>query len=231
MNDPLLTAHDGVLRVETDPEHAIVEVEFDPGVLSDGQVRSMLKEHIVHVESSIRKNTFRLHGNACEACAQKLEKKVARIPGVRRATATYLGRVLTVTFDSDIEPESRMEMDLRNSGANVKPLEKNSSAKLPLLAKLRKGELNEELSCGLGLISLITAVVIEKTMGVGPWSYAFYTSAYIFAGQEGVRSAIASLKEMVLDVDVLMVLAAIGAALIGAPFEGALLLFLFSFSN
>ena len=58
-----------------------------------------------------------------------------------------------------------------------------------------------------------------------------YLGAYIFAGQQGVRSAIASLREGVLDVDVLMVLAALGAALIGAPFEGALLLFLFSFSN
>lgn len=231
MNDPLLTAHDGVLRVESDPEHAMVEVDFDPQVLSDGEVRSLLKEHIVHVESSIRKSTFRLHGNACEACAQKLEKKVARIPGVRRATATYLGRVLTVTFDSDIEPEDRMEADLRNSGANVKPLEKHSQARLSLGQKLRAGELNEEISCGLGLACLIAAFIFEKTAGVGPWSYGFYAGAYLFAGQEGVRSAIASLREKVLDVDVLMVLAAIGAALIGAPFEGALLLFLFSFSN
>ena len=39
------------------------------------------------------------------------------------------------------------------------------------------------------------------------------------------------MRERTLDVDVLMVLAAIGAAIGGAPFEGALLLFLFSFSN
>ena len=50
-------------------------------------------------------------------------------------------------------------------------------------------------------------------------------------GSRGVKSAIASLREKVLDVDVLMVLAALGAAVVGAPFEGALLLFLFSFSN
>jgi Cd2+/Zn2+-exporting ATPase len=231
MKDPDLSAHHGVLRVESDPHHSVVEVEFDPGVLSDHEVRSLLKDHIVQVESSIRKSTFRLHGNACEACAQRLEKRVTRIPGVRRATATYLGRVLTVTFDSDIEPESRMEDDLKQAGANVRPLQASKSTQLTFIQKLRAGELNEELSCALGLISLIAAVVLEKMMGKGPWSYAFYTTAYVFAGQEGVRSAIASLKEKVLDVDVLMVLAAIGAALIGAPFEGALLLFLFSFSN
>ena len=97
-----LTAHSGILRVATDPQHASVDVDFDPAVLSDSEVRSLLKEHINQVESSIRKQTFRLEGNACEACAQKLEKKVAKIPGVRRATATYLGHVLSVSFDSDV---------------------------------------------------------------------------------------------------------------------------------
>ena len=233
MNEPdhTLTDHSGILQVSTDPERASVDVVFDPARLSDSEVRSLLKEHIAQVESSIRKQTFRLTGNACEACAQKLEKKVGRIPGVRRATATYLGRVLSVTFDSDVEPEARMATDLKNSGADIKPLTPRSSDTRGFSQKLRAGELNEEISCGLGFIFLIAALIVEKTVGHDFAAHALYTLAYIFAGQEGVRSAYASLREKVLDVDVLMVLAAIGAALIGAPFEGALLLFLFSFSN
>ena len=229
--DHTLNDHDGVLRVATDPARAAVDVEFDPAVLSDNDVRSLIKEHIVQVESSIRKSTFRLDGSACEACAQKLEKRVSRIPGVRRATATYLGKVLSVTFDSNIEPEGRMEIDLKNTGADVSPLLPKIAEERSLMRKIRAGDLNEELSCGLGLIFLIAAVIVEKTGQVGPATHALYTGAYIFTGQQGVRSAMASLREKVLDVDVLMVLAALGAALIGAPFEGALLLFLFSFSN
>ena len=34
-----------------------------------------------------------------------------------------------------------------------------------------------------------------------------------------------------IDVDLLMILAGVGAALVGQPFEGAMLLFLFSLSN
>jgi Cd2+/Zn2+-exporting ATPase len=226
-----LTDHNGILRVSTDPVHASVDVEFDPGLLSDSEVRSLLKEHIAQVESSIRKSTFRLEGNACEACAQKLEKKVGRIPGVRRATATYLGKVLSVTFDSGIEPEERMIADLQKTGANIKPLAPRGADQRSLAQKLRAGELTEEISCGLGLVFLLIALSVEKTSGDGPLAHALYLGAYLFAGQQGVRSAIASLREWVLDVDVLMVLAALGAAAIGAPFEGALLLFLFSFSN
>ncbi len=226
-----LAAHSGIIRASTDPEHAVVNVDFDPALLSENEVRSLLKEHIAHVESAIRKHTFRLEGNACEACAQKLEKRVSRIPGVRRANATYLGRVLSVTFDSDIEPEERMADDLKKTGADIKPLESRRADTRSLMQKIRAGDLNEEISCGLGLLFLIAGLIVEKATGIGPATHSIYVAAYVFAGQKGVRSAIASLREGVLDVDVLMVLAALGAALIGAPFEGALLLFLFSFSN
>ncbi len=230
-SDLPLTDHEGILRVETHPDHAVVDVEFDPSKLSDSEVRSLLKEHIAEVESAIRKSTFRLDGSACEACAQKLEQKVRRIPGVRRATATYLGRVLSVTFDSDIKPEEHIVEDLKKSGADIHPLTPRSTDRRTFWQKTLAGDLNEEISCGLGLAFLIAALIVEKTTSAGPVTHVLYAGAYLFAGQQGVRSAIASLREKVLDVDVLMVLAAIGAALIGAPFEGALLLFLFSFSN
>ena len=229
--DQDLTAHSGIIRASTDPEHAVVKVDFDPALLSENEVRSLLKEHIAHVESAIRKHTFRLEGNACEACAQKLEKRVGRIPAVRRANATYLGRVLSVTFDSDIEPEERMADDLKKTGADIKPLESRRADTRSLTQKIRAGDLNEEISCGLGLLFLIAGLIVERAAGTGPATHSLYAAAYLFAGQKGVRSAIASLREGVLDVDVLMVLAALGAAIIGAPFEGALLLFLFSFSN
>jgi len=233
MNDhEPLTDHEGILRVATDPEHAVVDVEFDPSKLSDSQVRSLLKEHISHVESAIRKSTFRLEGNACEACAYKLEQKIGRIPGVRRATATYLGKVLSVSFDSTIEPEDQIASDIRKSGADIQPLRPATADHRNHWQKLLAGEMNEEISCGLGLLFLIAAKLIESSSGFSPLTHhVLYAGAYFFAGQEGVRSAIASLREKVLDVDVLMVLAALGAALIGQPFEGALLLFLFSFSN
>jgi len=224
--------HDGILRVSTDPAHASVDVVFDPRVLSENDVRTFLKEHIAQVESALRKRTFRLEGYACEACALKLEKKVARIPGVRRATATYLGRVLSVTFDSDIEPEDRIAEDLKQTGADIQPLIPHGAERKSLVKKVLAGDLNEEISCGLGLVFLIASWIVERIPAIPPLTHhLLYLGAYLFAGQQGVRSAVASLRERVLDVDVLMVLAALGAAAIGAPFEGALLLFLFSFSN
>ncbi|MES2439193.1 MAG: heavy metal translocating P-type ATPase [Verrucomicrobiota bacterium] len=233
-NDPGhdLADHTGIVRVRPDPVNARVEIDFDPARLTESEVRELVEEHRDLVAAVVQKSIFRLEGSACEACALKLEKKAGKIPGVRRASATYLGKVLSITFDSGISGESQVFEQLRSAGADIRPLEsRHESDRRTLREKVFSGDLNEEISCALGLPFLIAALVLEKTAGTGFTTHTFYLAAYLFAGQQGVRSAIASLREGVLDVDVLMVLAALGAAVIGAPFEGALLLFLFSFSN
>ena len=226
-----LTDHQGIVAVRPDLVGAKVEIDFDPHKLSEADVRNLVEEHHSQVSSVLEKSIYRLEGSACEACAIKLEKRVEKIPGVRRATASYMGKVLVVTFDSEVATPAQVLGDLKNTGAKIQPYAHSRKGEQPLWQKIRSGELNEEISCGLGLIFLISALVVQKMTGTGMLSHTLYAGAYLFAGQQGVRSAIASLREKVLDVDVLMVLAAIGAALIGQPFEGALLLFLFSFSN
>jgi Cd2+/Zn2+-exporting ATPase len=58
-----------------------------------------------------------------------------------------------------------------------------------------------------------------------------YGTAYVFGGWYGLKAGIETLRHGAVDIDLLMILAALGALSIGAPFEGAMLLFLFSLSN
>jgi len=62
------------------------------------------------------------------------------------------------------------------------------------------------------------------------WHDLFYAGADLAGGYFGVRAGLQSLRHWTIDVDLLMVLAALGAAVVNAPFEGAMLLFL-SLSN
>ncbi len=55
--------------------------------------------------------------------------------------------------------------------------------------------------------------------------------AYLTGGYFGVRASWRSLRQRTVNVDLLVVLAAIGAAFVGVPFEGAWGLFLLSLSN
>jgi len=63
------------------------------------------------------------------------------------------------------------------------------------------------------------------------WASVLFTIAYVTGGIFGVQASLRSLRQWTIDVDLLMILAALGAAVVGAPFEGAMLLFLFSLSN
>ena len=224
--------HEGIVAVEPRADGERLEITFDPSQLSEQDIRRIALEHIQPAPSGIQRRALRLDGQACEAAALKLERRITQVPGVRHATATYVGRVLCLTFDADVSDEATVLKGVRAAGAKIEPIQKKVSAEpQPFFKRLLSGELNDEASCLLGLLFLIAAVVVERTAGKGIATNLLYTGAYIFTGMQGVLSAWASLREKTLDVDVLMVLAALGAAAIGAPFEGALLLFLFAVSN
>jgi Zn2+/Cd2+-exporting ATPase len=62
-----------------------------------------------------------------------------------------------------------------------------------------------------------------------PW--LFYVIAYASGGYYSIQEAWQTLKKRQFDVNFLMIIAALGAAAIGEPREGAVLMFLFSLSN
>jgi Cd2+/Zn2+-exporting ATPase len=64
---------------------------------------------------------MRLGGRACEACALKLESKAQKIEGVRRARATFIGGVMSVTFDNAQLSPGQVNDRVRETGAPVTP--------------------------------------------------------------------------------------------------------------
>ena len=223
--------HEGVVSVHPVPGKPSLEIEYDPSALSEDDLRRIAESH--PMGPALQKRTLRLDGKACEACAIRLERKMKSLPGVRKATATYIGKILCLTFDETLADEKTVMEGIRATGAKVSAYEPPSlEAEQPLWQRIRSGSLNEELSCALGFLFLLTSLASDHWLGkAAVTTWILYGGAYFFCGQQGVRSAVASLRGGALDVDVLMVLAAIGAGIVGQPFEGALLLFLFCFSN
>lgn len=86
-------------------------------------------------------------------------------------------------------------------------------------------------------ILMVVAAVTLAAGGLAGWqgwgavAAVAYTGTYLSGGWYGALNGLQSLRERKLDVDLLMILAALGAAVVGAPFEGGMLLFLFSLSN
>jgi Zn2+/Cd2+-exporting ATPase len=117
------------------------------------------------------------------------------------------------------------------------PLERPSSAtRTPatrgpgLLANLNWGD--PEILCVLATLLFMLLGQFGARLGLpaafAPW---FFLAAYLAGGWRGTLHGVRSLLGGTIDVDLLMILAALGAAYVHHAFEGAMLLFLFSLSN
>ena len=97
--------------------------------------------------------------------------------------------------------------------------------KEPRLARLLPGA--QPLFCAL---FLIVGNVVERAAG-GTAALPLYALAYLSGGVGSAAAAWSALHRRRIDVNLLMLLAAAGAAFLGAWWEGGVLLFLFSLSN
>ena len=223
----------GVLRTDIDTANHALMIDFDPDMISDEGVRQLAEKLAPIGHQQYCRTILRLGGRASGAAEQKLERKAQKINGIRRARATFLGGLMTVTFDDARLSEAQVVERVRETGAPVKPYSVEAEHKPETvrewLAHWTTGERLEVVFTVLTLVFMITGWATAK-LGVA-WHDVFYLGAYLTGGYFGVRAGLQSLRQWTIDVDLLMVLAALGAAVVNAPFEGAMLLFLFSLSN
>jgi Zn2+/Cd2+-exporting ATPase len=223
----------GVLHAAMDPVHHALTIDFDPGVITEEGVRKVAAQLAPAGHQQYCKALLQLGGRASGAAEQKLERKAQKIEGIRRARATFLGGVMSVTFDEARISEAQVIEKVRGTGAPVKPFAAEVEGKpagiREWLALWLKGDRLEFVCMVLTFVFMITGWAAGK-LGLG-WHDVFYVGAYLAGGYFGVRAGLQSLRQWTIDVDLLMVLAALGAAVVDAPFEGAMLLFLFSLSN
>jgi heavy metal translocating P-type ATPase len=109
---------------------------------------------------------------------------------------------------------------------------KNPSEKLmEELAEEQKELRVNVLLTGITFVGLVTGVFLQFTQGAG-WSIAAaFIVAYLAGGLPAAKGAVENLLQKSLDIDLLMVLAALAAAGVGEARDGAILLFLFSLAS
>ena len=221
----------GIVGTEIDPQLGRFAIDYDGACLSDEEAGRLAGQLGQAVQANYAKCTLRLSGHACESCALRLEKKAEAIPGVRRANATFLGGVMNISFDQRVLDAHAVETKLKAVGAPVKPIDAEQAAPTGWRSWLQGDRL--EIACaGATLVFMVLGWIATRSLPALPMvGVACYVLAYATGGFFGVQAGWQSLRQGAVDVDLLMVLAALGAAFVGAPFEGAMLLFLFSLSN
>jgi Cd2+/Zn2+-exporting ATPase len=227
----------GVVGVRLDTARERVSIDYDPALVSESDIVRIAQRAWPPLHSRWSTCTFRLQpegGRSCEACALALEDRVRDLPGVRRATVSYLGGVLTVAYEDALTSPSQLEERIRGLGAPV--ITEAPAARVAAGWYARSGMrlADQRVEAGFAVATLAAMMLGYAADRLGAASVAgivAYAVAYATGGTYGVRRAFASLRCRVLDIDLLMLLAAAGAWIVGEPFEGAMLLFLFSLSN
>lgn len=157
------------------------------------------------------------------APARELEARLKAMPGVARPAANPLARTLTIEYLDD-SPTTGADVlqQLRAWGYRAQEWqlavswwEKNQLIVYTVVAGL----------------TLLAGWLAERA-GAGPWLWGtLFALAYLSGGGFAARNGFNALRQGQIDVDFLMVAAALGAAVIGEWVEGGVLLFLFALSN
>ncbi len=217
-----LRGYAGIEAVRYDLENGRLQAVFDPRLLTPEQALQVVQKARVEAGGRVAHCAARAqHGEeACTICTHDLQEalQLARIVQDGRPTARLQDNTIEVALH---QPQT---MAAKRQVVDAAPEQERSSQR-PSQERL------EVLFTGLTVVFGLAGFFAGKMGAPALVSVLFYAAAYAFGGYFGLLESLEALKERSLNVDLLMILAAVGAAIIGQPAEGAVLLFLFSLSN
>ncbi len=160
----------------------------------------------------------------------RIETELRALPGVAAASVNLAGQVARVEFDRRRIDVAAIEHRMRALDAPA-----DSSAATASRADGSWYARNRELVWSLASGAFLTAgwLVGKLTHGFEFVPISFFVASYLFGARDNVGHFIGDLRRGTFhfNIDLLMVVAAIGAAILGEWAEGALLLFLFSLGH
>lgn len=163
-----------------------------------------------------------VEGIDCSDCALVIEHRLSRLQGVQRVNVDYARQVVSVEFDT--RKLNVNELANRISQMGYFPVDQG-------LRRWMKQNIHLMTSLLAGLILSLTWVS-ERFAGLPGWAaILLYAVVYVLSGLPVARHAISAMRQRKFDTDLLMLLAAAGAAILGNFAEGGLLLFLFSLGH
>ncbi|HEY5903391.1 MAG TPA: HAD-IC family P-type ATPase, partial [Anaerolineales bacterium] len=221
-----LRGYAGIEQVNYDYQTGSLKAVYDPGLLSSERALEVINQAGREASARVAQCAARRErgDSACLACSHDLARRLA-VQYERAASlpsATFAENAIEVRLGS-ARPHVPGGMQVESTAAREVQA---GEAPLPVPG----GRLEVALTAVNAVFGLLA--FFAQTQGAGALASAvLYAVSYAAGGWFGLRASLKALGEKTINVDLLMILAALGAAFIGHPAEGAMLLFLFSLSN
>ena len=166
-------------------------------------------------------------GGRGEAGGRALERHLQKTAGVHDVEVSFRTGSVRITYDEEVTSKETIRNEVRDRDVSIPDDPDTDTDDVSTRSDLRR----EAVFVALTLLGMATGLVTGWLDGPPLLTWAGYGVAYAFGGWYGLKGAVETLRHGAVDIDLLMIVAALGALSIGAPFEGAMLLFLFSLSN
>jgi len=222
-----LEGYSGIREARYDINSTQLKVAFDQRLISPERARHIVRE------------AGRKAGARVMSCAQKGDEACAECAlAMSHGLLEHYQTISTLDLDESIFRQGVINLrvnDLMTPDEGVLAMTETTFRPqiqdLPRVPKITRRQL-EIVFTTITLLATIFAFVGGRYAFPAPLQSALFIIAFLFGGAYGLLDGIkAAWHEHKLDVNLLMIMAAAGAAIVGQPLEGAILLFLFSLSN
>ena len=216
-----MRAKPGVLAIEANLHASTLTVRYEPEHITPEELNALADEVGALFAQRVTLCEQREGSAACAECALRMG---AREPQMAAEFETLVDKDrigLARRSASGAAVEVVRPLTQKPWGARFTPAQEEHRS---------EGRATIVLTC-VSLASLLGGMMLERTAVPAIVPQLFYGAAAITGGWFATLSTFAALRQFKFDVNLLMILAAAGAAMIGYVFEAAVLMFLFSLSN
>ena len=215
--------------VSEDGERAYLSVNYEPAVISLAEVERLARAAGAEIHDQYGHIDLKIRAVTSEDAASEIEAALRAVPGVVGASVSLAGQLARVEFERRRTSVVQLQKVLDKMGFAAGAAQGHDHEHSGWYG--RNKEFVWSLTCGAVL--LVTWVGVNW-LGFPPvLAIGLYLVSY---GLGGYDLIVHFVKELLrgrfrFDIDLLMLLAAVGAAVLGEWAEGAFLLFLFSLAH
>ncbi len=216
----ILESDQGIVGVDFDTGSARLNVQYDAAVLPAHRADEIAEAIGERLATHQGLCLIRDSAGGCQSCAATLRQGL-------RQRGQMLAEVMIAPGQLALA-----------SGPVIQPAEVSRAVEEPAAGQVRRPFWKrwDQNRVEIVLTVLTAALILIGWVGAAlglpiAVATALFIMAYLTGGWFGVQAGLEDLRRRIVNVDLLMVLAALGAGAIGQWREGAILLFLFSLSN
>ncbi|MHB9092210.1 MAG: heavy-metal-associated domain-containing protein, partial [Chloroflexota bacterium] len=229
----------GVSHASVNFVSGLMAVEYERDRVDRGQIVARVQGLGYGVAESAQPveegtSEFGLTGMDCADCAVTIERNLNSLNGVAEAKVNFPAAKLSVRHAPSVSADDIRRV-VESSGYGLRPLRSpTGAAPSGRSFWLRNRRALLTLGSGVSLVLGFAISLLGITLPFGgiPASTLLFTMAMVLGGYYVARSGLYGLvRSRTLDMNVLMTIAAVGAAAIGEWAEGATVVFLFGFGN